>query len=264
MGILDLSADQRRGRAHYVIRVGELTLAYAYIRKNACSTFKQVFIGLSLHSWNTGTETELEFMNSHHRAKRHQIATADYRICILRDPVERAVSTYRNKFIQRSYHGGIFASYEKITGQNPEEASFADFVQRYLTQPPVLLDQHVLPQAAHLRPFSYNATFLIEGLHDGMARIIGPDLARTYFRDRQNPSGGRELQDSGAADRPSRVLAQAFLAEDRQIPDKDSFLTPDLRALLARYAEDSVLLARITPAPPPPRCSHRPPVIPAD
>lgn len=56
------------------------------------------------------------------------------------------------------------------------------------------------------------------------------------------------MPDSRAADTPSAALAQAFRDADRQIPNKNSFLTPDLcRQLLDRYAEDSVQLTRITP-----------------
>lgn len=250
MGILDLSGEPRRGRAHYLLRLGHRSFAYAYIRKNACTTFKQLFIALSPQRWNAGSETELAFMNRYHRARAPQIAAADYRICVLRDPVERAVSTYRNKFIQRSGHEDIFRSYEQVTGQNPEEASFADFVQRYLSQPLELLDPHVLPQAAHLGPFRYDAAFLLDDLQAGMARILGPGPARTHFLVRHNPSGGRDVADSGAADRPSRMLALAFQEQDRQIPAQDCFLTPELRAcLLARYAEDCALLARIQPDP---------------
>lgn len=101
------------------LEVNGKRIAYTYIRKNACSAFKELFKYYSDHSFPSD-RNPIETMLKHHRIKSLEEArNTEFQVAVLRDPYERAVSLYKNKFIQRSGHEDIFKNFKKVTGVDP-------------------------------------------------------------------------------------------------------------------------------------------------
>jgi len=186
MASLNLSKyEKKTWRAHYLIRVNKIDIAYSYIRKNACTTFKRFFVELS-NNEKLENENALQFMERVHRADLSQVAAANIRLCVLRDPVERMVSLFQNKFCVRSGHEDIFKSYQKITGRPAESASFSDFVNNYLSQDTDDLDPHCYSQYSHLMPVEYESVCQLKDLHAEMSNRLGATLGDRFFSQKLN------------------------------------------------------------------------------
>lgn len=237
MSRLDLRGRPGRGRQHFAIDVGGTTIAYCYIRKNACTGFKDLFVHESGHQFPRGTD-ELAFMQEHHRARLPDIKAAGARVCVVREPADRVASTFRNKFIQQVGHRDVFDSYHAVTGQDPREATFTRFVTGYLRHPGPL-DPHVWSQAGHLAPVLYEHAIPIQDLESGMAGLIGTERAARYFGTRSNATAcATAAVVSDPANEPASLLHQRY-EQDGSMPSASSLLTPELRdALREIYAED--------------------------
>lgn len=235
------------GRNHFMLRVGDVTLGYCYLRKNACSSFKQMFLDLSPAADTRDPDARpIDFMRAHHRMEEADLARCDHMVIVYRDPVQRFMSMFRNKFIAMKGATDILDNFAHLEGQSPDGASFRQVVMGYLQHDFALLDRHLQPQAIHLRRAIYTDVVAIGALHARMTVILGPHIADRYFMRPVNRSSDIALRPvQGAADLP--VSALRHLHQDKGYsPDDDSFLTADLRrALHDRYATDYRMIARI-------------------
>ena len=102
--------------------------------------------------------------------------------------MDRVISVYKNKFIQRSASSTVFDSFRAITGIAPEDATFADLVEKYLQPGLDGVDAHLLPQRRHLLPIVYNYAVSIEVLYASMTDLLGATVADCYFRHPNNAS----------------------------------------------------------------------------
>jgi hypothetical protein len=241
MGILALADEQTlKGRAHYLIDVDGMSLAYCYIRKNACSAFKKFIIDTSDVAKNPD-ENDMRFMARAHLADLQDVRAADHRICILRDPIDRAASVYVNKFVAQTGNADIFKSYADRTGRPPHLATFSDFVEYYLSLPLETLDVHVYPQASHLMPVDYDVALMIDQVYSGMVEVLGVEIADVFFARKMNAT----RYHPGCTTDKSRETAEA-LRNAGMFPARDSLCTEDLaKALRAIYAEDYSMIARL-------------------
>ena len=132
----------------------------------------------------------LPFIQKHHRVRsRKALEAADHRILIYRDPLQRIKSLYTNKFVQRQGFEDIFRSYRKVTGLNPEKASFEEFVLQYVARLGELrLDPHVQPQSWHLCNVVYDQVIPLQSLQERMALIVGEQMAQNFFERKVNES----------------------------------------------------------------------------
>lgn len=238
---------RRQGDLHLICEVGGLTLGYCYIRKNACSSFKRLFIEHAEVPYDPAVHPrKIDFMIAHQMMRSADAPRCDRIVFVYRDPFARAASLYKNKFVTRDGHEDIFASYAAITGRDPDTASFRDFVELYLRPDMRDLDPHVAPQAAHLKHFRYTDAIPIGDLHGRMTEILGADLADAYFKRPVNATRStRTIDDPGMAELPARDLAKAF-AECDEMPSDAALLIPPLHARLADlYAADVALIAAV-------------------
>lgn len=243
MSALDLTGQQRVGRRHFTLQVSGQRIAYAYIRKNACSAFKRLFVAESPHS--NGKTDALLLMGTHHIAGPAKVAAADVRVCVLRDPIDRVLSVWRNKWIQDSGNADIFRSYTSLVGGGPRKATFAQFVEKYLSQPHDSLDAHVWTQSSHLMPVRYDVAVDIGDLHSTMTDLLGADIADQHFARRRNVSSGFVESDELASDVPAIELTERFTKEGL-MPSRAALLTPSLDEQLSRlYADDLVLQKQV-------------------
>jgi hypothetical protein len=239
------------GKSHFVLRLGDTTLAYCYIRKNACSSFKRLFAEQSPHTAQMPADgNPIRAMRRFHAARSlRELEACDHRIFVYRCPLRRVSSLFVNKFVMRREHDSTFENYRSLTGADPTDASFADLVERYLRAHPWrALDLHLLPQAHHLHPIRYTDAIHIDELCREMTGILGADLGPRYFCTPVNASVGTPMDPAAdAADTPARTLTEAYRREG-VIPRHANLVHGRLATALAEaYADDLALLARLRP-----------------
>ena len=241
---------------HYEIRANGRRILYAYIRKNACTSFKHL-IGRritwqSLLNRATGGPRARDpedirslrpFRVSAPRAAGPEF---DARVFVWRDPLERAVSTYLNKMVDRSGAGDFHANWRTVTGTDPETATFADYVA-YVEEDFGAIDVHCMPQKAHLFAIPYTHAIPMSDLRTGIADVVGERLAERHFsrpRNATEGSGGAGTLAGDLSGRPAAELA-AERARGARL-DRQGFLTGPLTARLeARYAADREMIAKV-------------------
>ncbi|MEM6460761.1 MAG: sulfotransferase family 2 domain-containing protein [Pseudomonadota bacterium] len=235
----------RNGCLHFVGDFDGQRLLYCYIRKNACSAFKSLFLhGYDPALMQMAGNKQIGYLSRFCSARYPQdVKGADHVVFIHRDPFERALSTFINKFVQGTGNEDITVDYRRVTGLEAETASFDDFLHKYLSHEIEGLDVHVMPQRRHLWPILYTDAIAISQLHESMARIIGEDLAGTYFGKPKNVSEGysEEWAPGVYSDRTPSNELRSLLANTGRIPPKSAFLTDRQRKRIAEiYREDLI------------------------
>lgn len=187
---LDNTAERTRTgalRDHFQFTANGKRFVYCRIRKNGCSAFQQFIIKTSPYACGR-LDNEFAFLRKRHRVPSlSALASADHRILVFRDPVERLQSLFVNKFVQRQQSTDIFNSYKSITGNDPCKANFNDFIDYVSRLGITPLDPHVWPQHWHLCNVVYDCVFPLDNLYKSMAQMIGPKLAQSFHR-KVNPS----------------------------------------------------------------------------
>ena len=236
---------------HFGFEMRGRRILYCYIRKNACSAFKRMITVRSPERAKLdGFSSRLKFLRRFHGVRDIRAEDYDHTIFVHRDPVERLVSVWRNKFVQRDGHDDVFASYAAVTGRDPARASFAEFLEVYMAHPLPELNLHLHPQATCLAAIRYSDALPLRDLHDHMVPIIGPKPAERFFRQPTNASAAP----AGAAPEEARGRASEELwrhwTQTGTMPPPAAFLGPDDAALIRGiYAADCRMLARLQPAP---------------
>ncbi len=230
---------------HFRISVRGVRVAYAYIRKNACSAWKQVFAHESRHAHRAQEyEDLLTFMGDFHKVRRLDVLEATpNRVLILRDPVDRAISGFLNQYVMRLERQ--FVLHELVTaatGEPAESMTFRQFVHTYLAGvEPSQLEGHFLPQALSAAPMRYTHVWDIKRLHGKAALLLTRAVADRYFKRPINATQNIDRVDDPAADAPVSALFQRWKA-DGVLPSADALLDDDLTATLRRvYAGDDAL-----------------------
>jgi len=251
LGKLGLSVVQHgldritnKGGSHFVLDLPDLRLGYCYIRKNACTSFKNMFMDIAPKgAVRHQNQRPIDFLQKNMRLRRKHIRTCDRLIFVYREPVERIVSLYKNKFIMRSGNKDIFKTYEKLTGTPPEEASFQSFVRDYFKNDFSVLDRHVLPQRRHLYHAVYTDAVPMERLHPCMRNIIGGELADKYFLHKSNAShiAAPTTNSNDVSGISSEELFEAYSKNDI-LPDNVQLLTEELEAWLKNVFREDIEL----------------------
>ncbi|MES1956500.1 sulfotransferase [Salinisphaera hydrothermalis EPR70] len=228
----------------FELNVADKKILYTYIRKNACTSFKKLFINESHARISEGGD-EFTFMAQNHAVRSLKNLDHDYRIVVLRDPIERVYSLFKNKFIQRKGHEDIFRNYYDLTRQSAEDASFTDFVTTYLAQPWQKRDPHTYAQRDHLLPISYNCVIMMEELSSSMRDLLGTTVSNQYFEKRINSSSDAKVIEGNFHDMPADALRRIYM-EEESMPSLESLVSDEARTQLRRlYSRDFDLLSQI-------------------
>lgn len=233
-----MRATRRNGFPHFVFTAGGRQILYCYIRKNACSSFKKLMVGGCSRE---GFANQFELLKARHGvAFSEGLPRVDHAIFVYRDPFERMASLYVNKFVQISKAADIQRAYREVTGQRPEEASFADFVTSYLSDPRAR-DPHIRPQRRHLLPIRYTEAIPLRRLHEAMTAILGAELAERHFARPANATRSLpRYEGEDLAERPAAELARRY-EEGEGLPATGALLTSPLKRRLATiYREDLI------------------------
>jgi len=236
-------------------------LLFCPIAKCACSSLKRMMVELS----DVPHKTEILSHDIHRAtqkfrtgvllrdrdiedARRLMQAPEFFRFAVVRNPFDRLLSAYREKFlVKRLATRNHWVTGEVVGAVQGEERpdfdlgiSFAEFVQYVTSQEPQTLNPHWRPQADYLRGMDYNRLFLFEELD-----VLSEDLARRTgkavligHRNRSSVEHGRLVsgvsrQRAGTIKSPENINDLSY-SEDR-----------DLVAIIDDYfAEDHQLCAR--------------------
>ncbi len=258
----------RHQTAHYKLDIAGQRILYAYIRKNACTAFKFLInrmldpkfldrTSIGLESNGSG-DLRRKMRNLKHPENQDvDLQAFDHIIFIYRDPVDRFVSVFSNKFIdgdgknggaagaksKDSKRKGIKVDFQERYGKRASEASFEDFT-RYAEEGFENLNCHLWPQKAHLLKVPYRPIAL-KSLKAEMSEIIGAAKAQEFFGLRVNAS----ISDEAADDTP---LSKLSVSELRELKTqgiklkKENFITNDLRSFISeKYWQDYEMLKEI-------------------
>ena len=237
----------RGGGSHFTFEYNSSRFVYVYIRKNGCTSFKRFlsYINTNQH------ESELAIQSLQKQCSvswQWQINRAQEVIAVVRDPVDRVCSLFRNKFIQCDGARDIQVNFERLCNIEPSHATFKNFVEDYLS---ILvlsndrgssLDPHCHAQVEHFWPIRYTRVFPIEHLGENAIQLFGEDAGAEFFQQRANTST-KNLFDTDA----SEVLSIDFrkhYERTGELPSNTSLLNDNLRQCIERIYFDDFLFLR--------------------
>jgi len=187
------------GKTHLGFELGGKKIAYAYIRKNACRSFKRA---LGYHDPVDVSEVAAAYPFDPRQKY-------DAAIFVYRDPFERAISLFRNKFIDGKQNDRIMERYREAMGTS--DFDFDGFVRFCGKQ----LDPHTWTQRSSLRRMRYTHAIPIDQLSATMVEIVGEEAARP-FEKKFNHSTPHEVKVSAQ----ERARLSDIYAEDLQLIEK--------------------------------------------
>lgn len=164
-------ARRPRSNAHLKLVIGNKTFGYTYIRKNGCSSFKEL-LGYSRHT------NIVEILRTHALARDEAV---DHLIFVYRDPIERMKSLFQNKFIDKDGHEDITRAFnQSMPGAELTFSNFLTFAQRGI-------DPHCWTQTSHLLARKYTNAIELKDLFPAMEELVGEEAAAA-FRHKANRS----------------------------------------------------------------------------
>ncbi|XP_038647075.1 carbohydrate sulfotransferase 14 [Scyliorhinus canicula] len=155
--ILDLTSAQRRNLLKHILVNDEYKFLYCYVPKVACSNWKRVIKVLNGALDNVHVQIKMDHKNDlvflgdlknseiKYRLKHY------YKFLFVRDPMERLLSAYRNKFgeieaYQRRYGMEIVRRYRKNVGQSRgDDVTFTEFLQYLVDEDVETMNEHWMP-----------------------------------------------------------------------------------------------------------------------
>lgn len=224
-----------------------LSLAYTYIPKNACTSFKRTF-GRAQGWLDPSSLAAHDMRFSWWLRGISAYPRTDERIVVVRDPFDRLLSGYLNRFLMRR---DAVAQHAWDTGLatmlGPDavrgDVTFADFVTYLSRTPSRRLNEHWRPQTDFLVG-SYTRFIRFEHIPEDTGFLAGRGLTLEQARGHATSTDRRDLG-PGWGHRRARRLRR--LRRRRGfLPSRESMYDDSLRALVSeRYAEDVELYARI-------------------
>lgn len=216
-------------------------VVYVYIRKNGCSAFKRWF--LDDMGERRGPEAQISLVAERYAVSMEWELAGTKRLLVLRDPVDRTCSLFRNKFIQRKGAEDIQDSFKDVTGTQGGEASFKYFVKNYLQ--PLLrkgsrsgtkIDPHCVSQSSHLYPISYDQVIMLDDLPKASRHFFSEDVASFYFSHRVN-STPSAADSTFQSETPASKLIQRYESCE-ELPDNESLVDKEICEIIQSIYQD--------------------------
>lgn len=249
----------KRPPLHQVMMLDHHRLMYLPIAKNACTSLKRLMAGLSgltlrpkedIHERLDGTNTGLMFVNREDADIEHNLAQPGWmRFIVIREPLERLVSAYIEKFVVNRQQPGVKITCDPVlmrtfkAGWLREEdyergITFRQFVTDILAQSPDRLDPHWRPQAQYLKHFPPTHVYRMHEM-EKLARDLSEHTGQHVNIPRANVSRNSvasKVYAAGAAD---------MLPHELPSPSKlsvHSFINGDLRTRIEAYFTADIAL----------------------
>jgi hypothetical protein len=236
-----MSLERRAFALRHMYVYPRLRIAYTYVPKNACSSFKGTFS--RAQGWLADDAKSVHPMKpSRWLSGLVRYPAAEERIVVIRDPFDRIVSGYLNRFLMPRVDASVDHAMSTgladllPPGSNRGDVTFADFVEYLARTPSASLNEHWRPQSDFLIG-SYTRIIRFDHIAEDAAFLADRGLP---LMNRRGHSTSALRQDLGAGwgCRKARVLRRM---RNRKgiLPSPDSMYDDRLRAVVAeRYAED--------------------------
>jgi hypothetical protein len=230
---------------HFIININGVDYLYVYIRKNACSAWKRMFVAESIHQEAVDKNLRpIEFMNKFHRASTiGEVMAVENRIVILRDPLVRVYSAFINQIVMRMERQyALHKAVQKACSKPIGKVTFEEFVNEYiLKMDPHQLDGHFQPQNFALLPIDYKNTWELGKLHSEVEALIGKSFADRYFLKKVNST---EKMKKIKMDCNGLTIRQIFNQwNNREVfPDFESLINSECREKLLKFYSDDIKL----------------------
>ncbi|SDI96742.1 Sulfotransferase family protein [Vreelandella titanicae] len=239
--------ELQQRQLHFRLAVKGKLICYLYIRKNACSSWKGVFLGESKYKEEASEyENAINFMGKYHKLRTlEQVRGIEHRIMIVREPVERLYSGYINQFLMRLGKNRQTSMHKEISqavGKSAEKVTFNDFLTHYLfPRKDQKVDGHFWSQSSHMAEVEYNQVWLLPNLHQHATDFFGKDFADKYFLKKMNSTSQIEKYDLDCSDLPAQKLFESYVDEKR-LPSLQSLVNRANRPLIEAYYADDVAI----------------------
>lgn len=242
-----MALRQRTFALRHLYVYPSLRIAYTSIPKNACTSVKQT-LGIAEGWWVENGGSVHEASRRHVPSGLLHLRDVDERIVVIRNPWDRVVSAYQNKFTSRDDAARMHAMSHGLAdvlpaGADPLDTTFTQFVQYLARTPDRHLDRHWRSQSDFLLD-GYTRWLRFEHLTEDAAF-----LAERGYPLRQAAGHGTALRRKdlgpGWHERPARALRRLKRRDDA-LPTVANIYTDELRSLVAeRFAEDVELFHRL-------------------
>lgn len=236
---------------------------YCPIGKNACSYMKSQMVRIgdvrhrqsvlrSIHFFTDHANTGVQLSDYPREDVDRWLGDREFfKFAILRDPRERLLSAYIEKFVAGRLEGGnightrtVIIPVQRDGGLEVPDyqrgISFQDFVNFVVTHPPHVLDAHWRPQETYLSGIEYDRFYRLDQINDiteELKRRSGVDLPLKAINVTGSGRGGHH--DGAHALLPAQLETLGRL-------DIASFYTPELDEKVRSYfAGDYALLEGI-------------------
>lgn len=215
-------------------------ICIVYIRKNACSALKAMIID-GLNGEGEG-ESDIRRMTAYAKCDDADIAKAEVRSFILRDPVERVISGWLNQVVQRvgRIYPEMFDGIESAIGKPVKETTFAEFAQEYLAEGQI--NGHFMSVCDHLKPITYSHVLHDKTLSEDACYAFGELRAEKFFSKHLNSTSALKSHDAdNIVNVPAGRILETFQSK-RSLPSKSSFMNSEaIEAVRHIYRHDIAL-----------------------
>ena len=232
--------------------VDDLKLIYLPIAKNACSSLKRLMASLGGLELRKGEDihhkldaecTGLQFEDRDDHEIRMALSDPDWmRFVVLRDPLDRLVSVYVEKFVLNrtipDQVPTIGPAYQAVLSKNDISSddydrgiTFREFAEYILSEEPERLNGHWRPQSEYLGQIPFTHLYDVKRL-DRLAQDLQSHIGRDIALPRMNVSRERNT------DLIYHKWAPDARPADLPTPKKlsiESFLPDGLRSRLEQY-----------------------------
>ena len=193
VGNKQLISEQQYNLFHHLLVNEEHKVIYCYIPKVGCSNIKRILLvmqgtyeSIDTAIPHTSNDSELRLTNEKFSNEQRQYMLKHfYKFMIVRDPLERLVSAYRNK-LQKKYNEFFVTLGKKLVEKyrynskrraGPEDnATFTECVRYLVDNPSWKINEHWMPYEELCRPCNVEYNFI--GSIDNLNRDINYVLSR--------------------------------------------------------------------------------------
>uniref|UniRef100_UPI00398F561E carbohydrate sulfotransferase 14 n=1 Tax=Pristiophorus japonicus TaxID=55135 RepID=UPI00398F561E len=184
--ILDLTLSQRRTLLKHILVNDEYKFLYCYVPKVACSNWKRVIKVLNGALDNVHVQIKMDhkndlvFLSDLKNSEIKYRLKYYYKFMFVRDPMERMLSAYRNKFgeieaYQRKYGMEIVRKYRKNVGQSKgDDVTFTEFLQYLVDEDVETMNEHWMPIYNLCQPCAVTYDYIgsYERLHSDAGYVL--------------------------------------------------------------------------------------------
>lgn len=247
-----MSLEQRAFALRHLFVYPSVRISYTYIPKNASTSMKQT-LGQAQGWWTEAHSSVHGVSRVHWLSGLVRYPATHERIVIIRDPWDRLISAYQNRFVGRDKAASEQALRDGLATQLPKDAdrmqvSFAQFLEYLARTPDRRLNEHWRPQTSFLIG-NYTRMMRFERLQQDAEFLTERGLS---LRTATGHGTGSLRQDLGPGwgYKPASALRK-LKRRRRVLPSRASMFDDQLSELVAdRFATDIELFNALSPSDP--------------